>query len=69
MIKVPVLFISASRDLALPPELSANMESLCPQMRRESVEASHWALIEQPKEVNRLIGTWLEDAGQSKTHL
>jgi len=43
-INVPILFVQADRDKALPPSLSQGMERLCPKMTRESVAASHCEL-------------------------
>ncbi|KAF4581918.1 epoxide hydrolase [Ophiocordyceps camponoti-floridani] len=57
--RMPTLFIAASRDLALPPSMSANMEQYMPDLTRVEVQATHWALTEAPDAVNRHLGEWL----------
>ena len=59
-INVPLLFIQAMKDAALPPALSEGMERFCPKMERRAVAASHWALWEASEEVNGYIEEWLE---------
>lgn len=59
-IDIPVLFICATKDEALPPAMSANMEQHLPDLTRKEVTASHWALWEKPDEVNGFIKEWLE---------
>jgi pimeloyl-ACP methyl ester carboxylesterase len=58
-IQAPSLFIGATHDAALPPEMSAGMERLFKDLTRGEVNASHWALTQAGDEVNRLIGEWL----------
>ncbi len=60
MIEIPVLFIQATKDAALPPSMSQMMEKFCPHMTRRSVETGHWALWEAPDQVNSMIKEWLE---------
>ncbi|KAL9131106.1 MAG: hypothetical protein Q9217_000868 [Psora testacea] len=52
---LPVLFIQATKDTALPPALSEGIEGLCSKMERESVATSHWALWEALEQVNKFI--------------
>ncbi|KAF2657222.1 alpha/beta-hydrolase [Lophiostoma macrostomum CBS 122681] len=59
-ISIPALFIGATQDSVLKPELSRNMEKFLPNLTRESVEAGHWALTQKPEEVNGFIRKWLE---------
>jgi len=59
-IEVPVLFIQATRDAALPPSMSAGMEEKLPNLTRKEVDASHWALWQAPDKVNSFIREWLE---------
>lgn len=59
-IDIPVLFICATKDTALPPAMSANMEQYMPNLTRKEVTASHWALWEKPEEVNNIVKEWLE---------
>jgi len=64
LIDIPVLFIQAAKDEALPPAMSAGMEKFVPKLTRRSVDTNHWALWEAPKQVNGLIKEWLEDVTQ-----
>lgn len=57
---MPMLFISASQDGALPPTLSGGMEKHFRSLTRGEVDASHWALWQKPAEVNRFIKEFLE---------
>lgn len=58
-IDVPVLFIAATKDDALPPSMSKSMDRHIPRLTRKSVDTHHWALWEKPEEVNQLIRDWL----------
>lgn len=58
-IEVPLLFIQALKDLALPPSMGKSMQKYVPNMTLEQVNTSHWALTEDPEGVNRIIGEWL----------
>ena len=66
---IPVLFIQATRDQALPPAMSEGMEKYIPNLTRKSVEASHWALWEAPQQVNKLIQEWLKKVNASQARL
>jgi pimeloyl-ACP methyl ester carboxylesterase len=59
----PVLFIQATRDGVLKPEMSKNMENFIPKLTRGEVKAAHWALTQMPEEVNAIISQWLEGQG------
>lgn len=60
-IDIPVLFILASRDTALRPEMAVRMNNFIPQLTRRELNASHWALWEKPEEVNNHIKQWIGD--------
>ncbi|KAJ5159581.1 uncharacterized protein N7482_006585 [Penicillium canariense] len=60
-ITIPVLFIQALKDQALPPHLGKSMAKHLPNLTLKQVNASHWALWEKPEEVNTIISTWLKD--------
>ena len=60
-IQVPTLFISASKDGALPPDMSNGMGKLVPYLTRREVDAGHWALWERAEEVNAILGEWLRE--------
>jgi soluble epoxide hydrolase/lipid-phosphate phosphatase len=66
VINQPVLFIQATYDSVLKPEMSKSMESFIPNMTRSEVEASHWALTQKPDEVNQIVRQWLEGQGLAK---
>lgn len=70
-IDIPLLFICATKDAALPPAMSAGMGKGLPQLTRKEVEAGHWVLWEKPAEVNQHIKDWLEPFffGLSKSSL
>ena len=59
IINVPVLFIQATKDNALPPSMSEGMERLIPNLTRREVKTGHWALWEAPEKVNGFVGEWL----------
>ncbi len=59
-IDIPVLFIQATKDSALPPAMSVNMDKSLPNLTRKEVETNHWALWEAPEKVNGIIKEWLE---------
>ncbi|MCJ1358776.1 MAG: hypothetical protein MMC33_008776 [Icmadophila ericetorum] len=62
MLKVPILFISASKDAALPPAMSMGMNKFIPNLTRREVHAGHWALWEAKDAVNAAIKEWIERA-------
>ena len=59
IINVPVLFIQATKDDALPPSLSEGMEGLIPNLTRREVKTGHWALWEAPEKINEFVGEGL----------
>ncbi len=61
-VDVPTLFIAAERDNVLRPAMSHGMEKNLPRLTRGSVSASHWAMIQKPDEVNRIVKRWLDTA-------
>jgi soluble epoxide hydrolase/lipid-phosphate phosphatase len=63
VIKQPALFIQARYDAVLKPEMSKNMLALIPNLTREEVAATHWALTQKPEEVNRCLKQWFEGLG------
>lgn len=60
VIKHPTLFIQASKDNVLTPELSQGMEKYIPRLTRREVEAGHWALWQAKDSVNSILGEWFE---------
>ncbi|KKK13505.1 hypothetical protein ARAM_003522 [Aspergillus rambellii] len=61
LINVPVLFIQALRDEALPPHLGKGMEKSLPLLTTRQVNTSHWALWEKPEEVNEILSGWVDE--------
>jgi soluble epoxide hydrolase/lipid-phosphate phosphatase len=66
VIKQPVLFIQATYDSVLKPEMSKSMDALIPDLTRGEVAATHWALTQKPDEVNQTLRKWLEGQGLGK---
>ncbi|KAJ4298308.1 hypothetical protein N0V90_006208 [Kalmusia sp. IMI 367209] len=62
-ISIPTLFIQATDDNVLTPEMSKGMERYIPRLTRAEVKASHWALTQTPHEVNAIIAKWLDQQG------
>ena len=59
-LEMPALFISATRDVALPPEMSAGTDKYFKQLTRGEVNASHWALWQAADGVNDQLLSWLK---------
>lgn len=62
-IELPALMVTASRDLMLPPEMSAGMEERIPNLSRAEVDSGHWMMWEKPDEASAAIVGWLRDEG------
>ncbi|KAL4742373.1 Alpha/Beta hydrolase protein [Aspergillus similis] len=60
-IDIPVLFIQALKDAALPPHLGKGMGKAIPQLTTKQVNASHWLLWEKPAEVNQALEAWFNE--------
>ncbi|KAM5444208.1 hypothetical protein MferCBS31731_000725 [Microsporum ferrugineum] len=68
-IDIPILFILATNDTALRPELSRNIDRNLKNLTKGEVVASHWALWQAPEACNALIKRWFESvvfAGKEK---
>ena len=60
-IDIPVLFILARADAALPARMAEGMERFVTRLTRREVGGGHWALWEGGGgEVNGILGGWLE---------
>lgn len=59
-IKVPTLFVAATKDLALPPAMAAGMDKWVDNLTKVEVNATHWLLWEAPEEFNGHLKAWLE---------
>ncbi|EED22826.1 epoxide hydrolase, putative [Talaromyces stipitatus ATCC 10500] len=59
-IEVPLLFIQALRDPALPPEtMGKSMGKAIPDLTVKKLNTSHWALTEDPRGVNEAVEFFL----------
>ncbi|KAL2107142.1 hypothetical protein VUR80DRAFT_5643 [Thermomyces stellatus] len=59
-LKMPALFVAASRDAAVPPSISKGMDQWVENLTRAEVNASHWVLWEKPEEFNSHLEAWLK---------
>jgi pimeloyl-ACP methyl ester carboxylesterase len=57
-IDIPTLFVQATKDSVLKPEMSAGMDRLLPNLTRREVVGQHWILWEQTEEANRILKEW-----------
>lgn len=56
---MPGLYIGATQDTALPPEMSLGMEDYFEKgLSRGEVMSSHWALWQAAQNVSQIIGDW-----------
>ncbi|KAI8867348.1 alpha/beta-hydrolase [Ramicandelaber brevisporus] len=56
----PCLMVSADKDFALPPALTAHMPQVLPNLKMVVVQnASHWVNTEDPDAVNKALKTFL----------
>ena len=60
IVEPPALFVLAMKDAALPPSMAEGMERFFEKkLIKREVEAGHWALWEQPVQVNQAIAEFL----------
>ncbi|KAK0389371.1 hypothetical protein NLU13_2946 [Sarocladium strictum] len=61
ILNMPVLYIGATYDTALPPIMSKGMDAVVAEgkLTRGEVKATHWALWQAADDVNRIMGEWL----------
>lgn len=58
---MPALFISATKDVVLKPEMAARMGKHFDNLTHKEVEAGHWALWEASVEVNDVLRNWFDE--------
>ncbi|EEP80039.1 predicted protein [Uncinocarpus reesii 1704] len=58
---IPVLFIRATNDDALRPELSKNMHKYLPNLIQAEIEGTHWVLWQKPERCNEVIAKWIDN--------
>ena len=59
--EMPALLITATKDAALPPSMSAGMDKYFVKLSRGEVDSSHWALSHAADEVNQNVAKWVND--------
>ena len=66
----PVLYIDAKHDAVCSPSTSPKMgesqRKAVKNLSYETIEAGHWVMLEKPREVNKVLETWLDNDVQSK---
>lgn len=60
-IDCPTLFIQATQDAVLRPEMARGMRAYLPQLTTKEVKAGHWVLWQKPQEANAIIEGWLKE--------
>lgn len=58
-LRMPVLVVSGTADVICPPPFHQEIAAAVPGARLDSVEAGHLLPMERPKEVGRLLRSWL----------
>jgi len=69
IIKVPVLWVAATHDLALPPNMGAQQPKYIKDLTTYELPSSHWIMAEFPDETNAVLKEWIQGVclgGQSK---
>lgn len=57
---VPVQLIVAARDVALSPQLFADVERFAPRLWRRRIPAKHWVIRSQPDLIARMISEFVD---------
>jgi len=57
-IDIPTMFIQATKDDVLKPEMSIGMERYVTNLTRRAVDGHHWVSWEKPAEVNACVREW-----------
>ncbi|KAI1801121.1 alpha/beta-hydrolase [Daldinia bambusicola] len=58
--KMPALFVQATEDPVLVPSLSEGMDKYFDKLTRADVKTGHWANVEDPSAVNKILESWIE---------
>ncbi|KAL9944348.1 hypothetical protein ACHAQF_003936 [Verticillium nonalfalfae] len=64
--EVPCFFASATKDLALTPELAKGMGAHFDDLTTKSVDAGHWALWQRADEINAMLKAWFAEKIEGK---
>ena len=57
----PTLYVAGLKDTVLLPSMAANMHKSIPKLSTAEVNTSHWAMLQDPEGVNRILGKWLDE--------
>jgi len=60
-IDIPTLFVQASKDSVLKPEMSAGMDKYLPNLTRREIVAQHWVLWERSEAANGILKEWFSN--------
>jgi soluble epoxide hydrolase/lipid-phosphate phosphatase len=69
VIEIPTLFIAAKKDPTIPEMMYAHVGKFIPDLTLRVVNTHHWAMIEDPNGVNKIITEWIKEvvfAGKAK---
>jgi pimeloyl-ACP methyl ester carboxylesterase len=61
-VRVPVLYLRATRDRLISPSMSLQIARLCPQMKIHAIEGPHCLLQAAPHEAARAIAGFVREA-------
>lgn len=59
LIKVPTLYVGATKDVATPPSMAGNQHLYIRDLTSREVESSHWVLVEVPNQLLAILEEWL----------
>ncbi|KAL7272782.1 hypothetical protein RUND412_004394 [Rhizina undulata] len=59
IVPIPCLFIAATYDAALPPSIN-HTEKYVEKLTYRQVDTSHWAMVEDPENINAHLKEWFE---------
>jgi pimeloyl-ACP methyl ester carboxylesterase len=68
-ITIPVLFVGALKDPTIPRGMYESLSDILPNLTLRTVDTSHWAMAEDPVNVNKVIEEWIKEvvfAGKTK---
>ncbi len=64
--EIPTLFVGSKQDMiGIPALQEAGMKDFFDDLTIKSVDASHWIMIEKPKEMWEIVHAWIEEKGES----
>lgn len=70
ILEFPVLYIDAKYDAvcspSTTPKMSQGQRETVKDLTYETIDSGHWVQLEKPKEVNKVLETWLDNSVQFK---